>query len=77
MQDYVNLLKNQPRYQDAVAVSHDTPAYFRQLQAAGYATDPNYAEKILGVLQGSVFKQVRNLLGNSPDATNVAQSGRE
>lgn len=77
MQDYVNLLKNQPRYQDAVAVSHDTPAYFRQLQAAGYATDPNYAEKILGVLQGSVFKQVRNLLGNSPDATNVVQSGRE
>lgn len=77
MQDYVNLLKNQPRYQDAVAVSHDTPAYFRQLQAAGYATDPNYAEKILGVLQGSVFKQVRNLLGNSPDAANIAQSGRE
>lgn len=77
MQDYVNLLKNQPRYQDAVAVSHDTPAYFRQLQAAGYATDPNYAEKILGVLQGSVFKQVRNLLGNSSDAANIAQSGRE
>ncbi len=77
MQDYVNLLKNQPRYQDAVAVSHDTPAYFRQLQAAGYATDPNYAEKILGVLQGSVFKQVRNLLGNSPDAANIAKSGRE
>lgn len=77
MQDYVNLLKSQPRYQDAIAVSHDTPAYFKQLQAAGYATDPNYAEKILGVLQSSAFKQVRNLLGNSLNAANVSSGGRE
>jgi flagellar protein FlgJ len=77
MQDYVNLLKNQPRYQDAIAVSHDTSAYFRRLQAAGYATDPNYAEKILDVLQSSVFKQVRNLLGDPSNAANIAQGGRE
>lgn len=77
MQDYVNLLKSQPRYQDAIAVSHDTPAYFKQLQAAGYATDPNYAEKILGVLQSSAFKQVRNLLGNSLNTANVSPGGRE
>ena len=42
----------------------DAKSYFRQLQAAGYATDPNYAEKILSVLEGKAFKQVRNLLGN-------------
>ena len=64
MHDYVELVKNQPRYQDAVAASHDTPTYFRRLQAAGYATDPNYAEKVLQVLQSSVFKEVRNLLGS-------------
>lgn len=65
MQDYVELVKNQPRYQDAVAASHDTPTYFRRLQAAGYATDPNYAEKILQVLQSPVFKEVRTLLGSA------------
>ena len=39
--------------------------YFQQLQAAGYATDPNYAQKILQVMNGSVLKEVRNLLKNS------------
>lgn len=73
MQDYVNLVKTQPRYQDAVAVSHDSKAYFQRLQAAGYATDPNYAEKVLAVLQSSVFKQVRNLLGNAISDAGLAQ----
>jgi flagellar protein FlgJ len=26
--------------------------YFKELQQAGYATDPAYAEKVLNVLQG-------------------------
>ncbi len=65
LQDYVDFIRQQPRYQDAVAVSHDTANYFQQLQAAGYATDPNYAQKILQVMNGSVLKEVRNLLNNS------------
>lgn len=65
LQDYVDFIRQQPRYQDAVAVSHDTANYFQQLQAAGYATDPNYAQKILQVMNGSVLKEVRNLLKNS------------
>jgi flagellar protein FlgJ len=65
LQDYVDFIRQQPRYQDAVAVSHDTANYFQQLQAAGYATDPNYAQKILQVMNGSVLKEVRNLLNNA------------
>lgn len=65
LQDYVDFIRQQPRYQDAIAVSHDTANYFQQLQAAGYATDPNYAQKILQVMNGSVLKEVRNLLKNS------------
>lgn len=65
LQDYVDFIKRQPRYQDALAVSHDTAGYFQQLQAAGYATDPNYAQKILQVMNGSVLKEVRNLLKDS------------
>ena len=64
MQDYVNLIQQNPRYQAALDAAADAKSYFRQLQAAGYATDPNYAEKILSVLEGKAFKQVRNLLGN-------------
>ncbi len=64
MQDYVNLIQQNPRYQAALNAAADAKSYFRQLQAAGYATDPNYAEKILSVLEGKAFKQVRNLLGN-------------
>ncbi len=65
LQDYVDFIRQQPRYQDAVAVSHDAANYFQQLQAAGYATDPNYAQKILQVMNGSVLKEVRNLLKHS------------
>lgn len=65
LSDYVALIQSNPRYQAALEVASDTKAYFHQLQAAGYATDPNYAEKILSVLQGRAFKEVRNLLGKS------------
>jgi len=60
----VDLIRTNPRYQSALAVASDTKAYFQQLQAAGYATDPNYAQKILSVMEGSSFKEVRKLLGN-------------
>ena len=63
LNDYVALIQSNPRYQAALSVASDTKAYFQRLQAAGYATDPNYAQKILSVLDGSSFKEVRNLLG--------------
>lgn len=63
LHDYVDLIQSNPRYQAALSVASDTKAYFQRLQAAGYATDPNYAQKILSVLDGSSFKEVRNLLG--------------
>ncbi len=59
------LFKSNPRYQQAVAVADNPRAYFQQLQAAGYATDPNYAQKILSVFNSDTFKQARNLLTNS------------
>lgn len=42
--DYQKFLQ-QPRYADALA-SANTPDFVNQLQYAGYATDPRYAEKI-------------------------------
>ncbi len=64
MQDYVAFIKNNPRYQQALSSTTDAKSYFRQLQAAGYATDPNYAQKLTAVFEGATFNQVRKLLAN-------------
>lgn len=49
-QDYVSLLQSSPRYTDALAQTQDCAAYFQSLQESGYATDPDYAAKILRVM---------------------------
>ncbi|MCQ4311815.1 flagellar assembly peptidoglycan hydrolase FlgJ [Pseudomonas stutzeri] len=47
--DYVRLLENNDRYQSAIQVastSGDSKRFVNELQRAGYATDPQYANKI-------------------------------
>jgi flagellar protein FlgJ len=44
--DYVHLLKSNPRYADALR-SGDVNGFAQGLQDAGYATDPDYAQKII------------------------------
>ncbi|MBD3670063.1 MAG: flagellar assembly peptidoglycan hydrolase FlgJ [Gammaproteobacteria bacterium] len=52
-EDYVEFLKSNPRYGDAIAQVNDDTAFAEALQGAGYATDPAYADKITRVLQSS------------------------
>jgi len=60
--DYVDLIRGAPRYQEALASAAEPEAYLRELQAAGYATDPAYADKILAILQrGSLAETVAEL----------------
>ena len=48
--DYVHFLRTRSRYSEALRA--ETPESFaRGLQRAGYATDPNYADKLIGILQ--------------------------
>lgn len=47
--DYQNFLQ-QPRYQKAMAAVADSTQFIEELQNAGYATDPRYAEKIQRIL---------------------------
>jgi peptidoglycan hydrolase FlgJ len=47
--DYARLLGSNPRY-DAVADARDEIDAARRIQAAGYATDPRYADKLIGVM---------------------------
>jgi len=44
--DYANFIMQNPRYQQALKSSDDGKLYAMELQKAGYATDPAYAEKI-------------------------------
>lgn len=44
--DYVALLRNNPRYAAALNTGNDAHAFATALQRGGYATDPEYANKI-------------------------------
>jgi flagellar protein FlgJ len=44
--DFTRLIRGSPRYAGVLAATGDGNAYARQLQQAGYATDPRYAEKL-------------------------------
>ncbi len=51
--DYARLLTSNPRYEKALAAATSTDAagFARNLQRAGYATDPNYATKLAGIIK--------------------------
>jgi peptidoglycan hydrolase FlgJ len=54
--DYANLLQTRPRYAEVLKNTHDAKAYARELQEAGYATDPGYAQKLAGVIDGRLLR---------------------
>ncbi|MDP2266762.1 MAG: flagellar assembly peptidoglycan hydrolase FlgJ [Thiobacillus sp.] len=49
--DYANLLRANPRYQNVLAQGRDATGFAQGLQQAGYATDPNYAQKLASVIR--------------------------
>jgi len=49
--DYVEVLRNNPRYADALNTGSDAKAFASALQKGGYATDPAYANKITAIAQ--------------------------
>lgn len=53
--DYVRFIKTNPRYADALRVAGNPQAYVNSLQQAGYATDPQYANKIQRILQSEAL----------------------
>lgn len=56
--DYVRLMKNNSRYEQVLQKGGDSAAYAEALQSAGYATDPEYAQKIKRLLDSDVIKAV-------------------
>jgi len=54
--DYVSFIQSSPRYQPALEVASDARAFTRELSAAGYATDPEYSNKIMGIATGEPLR---------------------
>ncbi|MEF7615606.1 flagellar assembly peptidoglycan hydrolase FlgJ [Aquincola sp. MAHUQ-54] len=49
-QDFAKLIQNNPRYEAALNTGTDVRAYADALARGGYATDPNYANKLVSVV---------------------------
>lgn len=49
--DYVDFIKSNDRYQSALKQAGNGIDYINALQEAGYATDPNYADKVSDIMQ--------------------------
>lgn len=48
--DYVAFLESNPRYREVLSVADQPEVFADKLQEAGYATDPNYGEKIRRIM---------------------------
>ncbi|MES9875553.1 MAG: flagellar assembly peptidoglycan hydrolase FlgJ [Candidatus Sedimenticola sp. 1PA] len=55
--DYAEFLRSNPRYERALSKAGDAEEYFSELQQAGYATDPEYANKINKIMSGDLMKE--------------------
>ncbi len=54
--DYANLLASNPRYGNVLGVQ-DASSFARGLQKSGYATDPQYGEKLERIIGGNTLRQ--------------------
>jgi flagellar protein FlgJ len=55
--DYAKLLQNNPRYAAVLQHTSDANGFAKSLQHAGYATDPQYAQKLARVINSSALRQ--------------------
>ncbi len=56
-QDYVEFIQSNPRYVEALRSAEDPRKYMEVLQKAGYATDPDYATKVMSIFDQRGFAE--------------------
>lgn len=49
-EDHARFLNNNPRYKNAFRYSNNPNQFAREIAAAGYATDPKYANKLIEIM---------------------------
>jgi flagellar protein FlgJ len=64
--DYVRLVRDNPRYRDAVAAGTDGARFAEALERAGYATDPQYADKLKAIAGGPTLRRALAQLPLAP-----------
>lgn len=57
LSDYADFIQSNPRYRQALSSNGDDHAYIHAIHDAGYATDPHYADKVIGILGGELLQQ--------------------
>lgn len=72
--DFVNFLQQNPRYKSALKTTAHPTEYLNELQKAGYATDPNYAQKIINVLSRSEFNDAINSVASGINVKDMMKS---
>lgn len=70
--DYARLIAESPRYDKAMEQLHSAQAYASELQKAGYATDPAYANKLSRAIQSTM--QVSQSTSGSTSGAGAALS---
>jgi flagellar protein FlgJ len=55
--DYADFLRSNPRYQETLNKAGDAAGFAQALAAAGYATDPEYSQKIQQILSGDPLRE--------------------
>jgi flagellar protein FlgJ len=58
MLDYTSFLQTRDHYQSALQQASSAEDYLNELQNAGYATDPKYANKIVRIMNGNLLKDL-------------------
>ena len=72
-QDYMKFVNSSDRYRNASEHAHDPQQYIEALHQAGYATDPQYADKIMKIYSGKELQQsVTNAMTETPIKTTTA-----
>jgi flagellar protein FlgJ len=54
--DFASLLKNSPRYRDVIAAGGNAAAYIASMGKSGYATDPEYGNKLNQILHSDTLQ---------------------
>ena len=73
--DYVDFLKSNPRYREALAQAGNPNAFTTALQQAGYATDPSYARKIHAIVNGDTLQDAVTQIKQQADIAQLKQPG--
>jgi peptidoglycan hydrolase FlgJ len=57
--DFAKLLASSPRYREALSAGNDAQAYIASMGKSGYATDPEYANKLNQILNSEPIQALR------------------